>query len=74
LVVDLIRSDRAENSGLRTYIDQMMAVMAFDAERRGRLISQEELTAYTRSLAGRHRSDALLHRPRGVRTAGRDQV
>lgn len=51
LVVDLIRSDRAENSGLRTYIDQMMAVMAFDAERRGRLISQEELTAYTRSLA-----------------------
>jgi phytoene/squalene synthetase len=29
----------------------MMAVMAFDAERRGRLISQEELDRYTRALA-----------------------
>ncbi len=51
LVVALIHNDRTENSGLRTYIEQMMAVMAFDARRKGRLISQEELTAYTCSLA-----------------------
>jgi phytoene/squalene synthetase len=51
LVVDLIRHDGDENSGLRIYIEQMMAVMAFDAGRRDRLISEEELTAYTRSLA-----------------------
>lgn len=50
-VVDLIRSDQTENSGLRMYIEQMMAVMAFDANRKGRFISQEELDAYTLSLA-----------------------
>jgi len=51
LVADLIHNDRTEHSGLRIYINQMMAVMAFDANRKGRLISQEELAAYTRSLA-----------------------
>lgn len=51
MLVDLIDSDRGHSSGLRTYIRNMMAVMAFDAERRGRLITQEELSAYTRWLA-----------------------
>jgi len=51
LVVDLIHNDQAENSGLRTYINQMMAVMVFDAERQGRFISPGELAEYTRSLA-----------------------
>lgn len=51
LVAALIRGDEGENSGLRTYINQMMAVMAFDAERKGRLICQQELTEYTHSLA-----------------------
>ena len=51
LVADLIRSDQDQRSGLHTYISQMMAVMAFDAQRRGRLISQVELNDYTRSLA-----------------------
>jgi phytoene/squalene synthetase len=51
ILADLIASDREENSGLRSYIRNMMAVMAFDAYRRGRLISERELSDYTRSLA-----------------------
>jgi phytoene/squalene synthetase len=51
MLVDLVRNDHEKNSGLRSYIYNMMAVMAFDVERRGRTISQAELTAYTRSLA-----------------------
>jgi phytoene/squalene synthetase len=51
LVVDLIHHDRTENSGLRMYITQMMAVMAFDAGRKGRSISQIELSVYTSNLA-----------------------
>jgi phytoene/squalene synthetase len=51
LLVDLIRRDAKRNSGLQAYIRNMMAVMAFDAERRGKLISQRELNAYTRWLA-----------------------
>jgi hypothetical protein len=35
MAVDLIHSDGCANSGLRTYLQEMMAVMAFDAERRG---------------------------------------
>ncbi len=51
LVVDLIQNDGAKSSGLRAYIDNMMAVMAFDAERRRRVITQKELVEYTRWLA-----------------------
>lgn len=51
LLVDLIRSDRDPNSGLQFYIRNMMAVMAFDAQRRGGLISAVELSQYTRWLA-----------------------
>lgn len=51
MLIDLIRSDREPNSGLQTYIRNLMAVMAFDADRRGRLISQQELDNYTRNLA-----------------------
>jgi phytoene/squalene synthetase len=51
MVIDLIHSDRAANSGLQSYIRNMLAVMAFDAERRGRLISDKELTDYTQHLA-----------------------
>lgn len=51
MVADLIRGDLEKNSGLHSYIYNMMAVMAFDAERRGRLISHDELTGYTRHLA-----------------------
>jgi len=51
LVVDLVRRDTAKNSGLHAYIRNMMAVMAFDADRRGQLISQRELNDYTHWLA-----------------------
>lgn len=51
LAADLIHSDHSPNSGLQTYIQHMMAVMTFDAQRRGRLISEAELKEYTHSLA-----------------------
>ncbi|MBX3059353.1 MAG: squalene/phytoene synthase family protein [Anaerolineae bacterium] len=51
LVADLIHGDGEANSGLRTYIEQMMAVMIFDAGRKGRLVSEGELDAYTQALA-----------------------
>ncbi len=51
MLVDLIRSDREQNSGLQSYLRNMMSVMAFDAGRRGRLVSQEELAAYSRHLS-----------------------
>ena len=51
LLAELIAIDQEANSGLQAYIRNMMAVMAFDANRRGRLISQLELTAYADALA-----------------------
>jgi Squalene/phytoene synthase len=51
LLADLIQRDTEKNSGLQAYIRNMMAVMAFDADRRGQLISQRELTDYTHWLA-----------------------
>lgn len=51
MLVELIRSDASRNSGLAAYIRNLMSVMAFDAVRRGRLISQSELKTYTDSLA-----------------------
>jgi phytoene/squalene synthetase len=51
ILVELVRSDTENLSGLRSYLHNMMAVMAFDAERRGRLISQAELDGYTCRLA-----------------------
>lgn len=51
MVADLIARDAAPESGLGLYIRHLMAVMAFDAERRGRLITARELDEYTRGLA-----------------------
>ena len=51
MLVELIQSDTEKNSGMQFYLRNMMAVMAFDAERRDRLISQDELNEYTRLLA-----------------------
>lgn len=48
---ELVRSDPDPNSGLQTYIRNMLAVMVFDANRRGRLISQAELAYYTNCLS-----------------------
>ena len=51
MLVELVHGDTEKNSGLQCYLRNMMGVMAFDAERRGRLISQMELNEYTRLLA-----------------------
>jgi phytoene/squalene synthetase len=51
MLAELVRHDLEENSGLQTYLRNMMRVMDFDARRRGRLISQVELNEYTHWLA-----------------------
>jgi phytoene/squalene synthetase len=51
MLVELVQGDTEPNSGLRAYLRNMMAVMTFDADRRGRLISQSELSAYIYWLA-----------------------
>ena len=51
MLVELVQHDHEKHSGLRSYLRHMMQVMEFDAERRGRLISQVELNEYTRWLA-----------------------
>jgi phytoene/squalene synthetase len=51
LLIELVKHDQEKNSGLQSYLRNMMQVMDFDAKRRGRLISQAELNEYTRWLA-----------------------
>src|SRR5512138_817586 len=51
ILVELVKHDREKNSGLQSYLRNMMQVMDFDARRRGRLISQAELNEYTHWLA-----------------------
>ncbi len=51
MLVELVQGDREKNSGLESYLRNMMLVMDFDARRRGRLVSQVELNEYTRWLA-----------------------
>ncbi len=51
MLVDLVRNDHEKNSGLQMYLRNMMDVMVFDAGRRGRLVSQAELSECTRKLA-----------------------
>jgi phytoene/squalene synthetase len=51
MLIELVQHDSERNSGLQSYLRNMMRVMEFDAHRRGRLISQAELSGYTRWLA-----------------------
>ena len=51
ILIDLIQHDHEKDSGLQSYLRNMMQVMEFDARRRGRSISQVELNEYTRWLA-----------------------
>jgi phytoene/squalene synthetase len=51
LLAYLIQGDDEAASGLQSYIRNMMAVMDFDVDRRGRLITSRELDDYTRYLA-----------------------
>lgn len=50
IVADLISHDRGGNSGLQSFIYNFLAIIEFDAYRKGRLISQQELTWYSNSL------------------------
>ncbi len=51
MLVDLVQRNPCPDSGLRIYLQDMMAVMEFYARRRGRLVSQQELSTYTHNLA-----------------------
>lgn len=51
MLSDLVQNDDGDHSGLQTYLRNMMTVMEFDMERRGRMISQAELTQYSYVLA-----------------------
>jgi len=51
MLADMIRNDRWDNSGLRSYIDNFLTIIEFDAERKGRLVTEEELRSYTDILA-----------------------
>jgi phytoene/squalene synthetase len=47
LLADLVCAARDDHPGLHSYLEKMMAVMEFDATRRGRLIRAEELDRYS---------------------------
>jgi phytoene/squalene synthetase len=51
MLADLISHDRGSDSGLRSFIRNFMAVIEFDANRNGRLVSHHELNTYTIWLA-----------------------
>jgi phytoene/squalene synthetase len=51
ILLELVRGDSSKNPGLHSYLRNMMAVMEFDVERRGCLVSEAELSEYSRLLA-----------------------
>jgi phytoene/squalene synthetase len=51
LMVDLIRNDRGKNSRLKSYIENFLAIIEFDADRKGRSITDTELETYSDRLA-----------------------
>ena len=51
MLVELVKSDRGDHPGLRSYLKNMMAILVFDANRHGALISKDELSLYTQGLA-----------------------
>ncbi len=51
MLADLIAHDHGPDSGLRSFIHHFMAVIEFDADRNGRLVTRHELTTYTANLA-----------------------
>jgi phytoene/squalene synthetase len=51
MLVDMIQNDGLKNSGLQIYLRNMMAVMSFDLDRCGRVITEAELTKYTHFLS-----------------------
>ncbi len=60
IIADLVRHDRGEDTGLQSFIRNFLAIIEFDAHRRGRLISQRELTWYSSRL-GQAVTDAIQY-------------
>jgi len=60
MIADLISHDRGEKSGLESFIRNFLAVIEFDAYRKGRLISQQELTWYSNRL-GKSVTDGIQY-------------
>ena len=50
MIADLIRNDKREKSGLKSFIHNFFAIIEFDAQRKGRTISEEELKWYATRL------------------------
>lgn len=73
MLVHLLRDASATESGLLTYVQDMMAVMSFDTGRRGRLITGPELEEYERLLATAV-TEALHHFIGHGRYAPRDET
>jgi len=51
IIANLIKHDRDVNSGLKSYIHNMLAILEFDTYRRGSLISEAEYIWYSKYLA-----------------------
>jgi len=51
ILAKLIDNDREDNSGLRSYIHNMLAIVEFDAYRKGKLVSQQKLNWYSQCVA-----------------------
>jgi phytoene/squalene synthetase len=51
MVAELISHDQRKEGGLESFIRNFLAILEFDARRKGRLISQRELTWYSSNLA-----------------------
>ena len=51
MLVDLIAHSRGRGSGLRSFIDNFMSVMEFDARRAGQAVTRSELAGYTSCLS-----------------------
>jgi phytoene/squalene synthetase len=51
ILAELIQNDRQKNSGLQSFIRNMFAIIEFDANRKGRLITLDELKWYSERLS-----------------------
>ncbi len=60
IIADLICNDRSEGSGLESFIQNLFAIIEFDAHRKGRLITRDELIWYTGKL-GQSVTDGILY-------------
>lgn len=51
MLATVIGNDRGANSGLQSFLRNMMAIIEFDAYRKGKIVSQQELDWYTDRVA-----------------------